>query len=64
MGKLMSMPEHKTAQKSGDQRSSAWPGHSFSLHEGRDKFPQKHDDLSKMSQKSDGRVKKSGQKHT
>ena len=51
----MSMPEHKTAQKSGDQRSSAWPGHSFSLHEGRDKFPQKHDDLSKMSQKSDGR---------
>ena len=56
-GKLMSMPEHKTAQKSGDQRSSAWPRHSFLLHEGRDKFPQKNDGLSKMSQKkSDGRV--------
>ena len=52
----MSMHEHKTAQISGDQRSSAWPRHSFSLHEGRDKFPQKNDDLSKMSQKSDGRV--------
>ena len=52
----MSMSEHKTAQISGDQRSSAWPRHSFSLHEGRGKFPQKTDNLSKMSQKSDGRV--------
>ena len=52
----MSMHEHKTAQISGDQRSSVWPRHSFSLHKGRDKFPQKNDDLSKMSQKSDGRV--------
>ena len=50
------MHEHKTAQISGDQRSSVWPRHSFSLHKGRDKFPQKNDDLSKMSQKSDGRV--------
>ena len=63
----MSMPEHKTAQKSGDQRSSAGPRHSFSLHEGRDKFPQKNDGLSKKCPKrvTEGLTQiKSGQKHT